>query len=347
MRRLLVDGGVRSVRRRLRSLLLDPSEKFDWVILGDEDIVLEVAEFTDKPWAANCFPVPPMGVAQSMMCHKTEFISACRTHGIAVPESRVCGDAKAALTAADELGFPLLMKADFGASGSTVWRLQSTSDLLETMPRAAGRPFVLQAIVRGAAGVTEMLCARGTPLAIVSSLMRGIDPEPFGPASSRLYRKNVAAEAVAVRLAKLTGFHGFCGFDWVQEESGERRLHAIDFHARPTLGFHMAAVAGVDFAAAAHHLVQGGTDAIASQLDGLEKLCHFFPKGMTLAWRKRDVLGMLRWLPGASCNDLPWTDPGLVAGLARRYWRTRFSARKMTGSAESTLQESTAFRDDL
>jgi hypothetical protein len=346
-RRLQVDGGVRSVRRRLRALLLDPAERFDGVILGDEDIVLEVAAFIDEPWAAGCFPVPAAGPSRAMVCHKTEFVSACRADGIAVPDSRVCSDARAALTAADELGFPLLMKADFGASGSTVWRLESASQLVEALPRAAGKPFVLQAIVRGEAGVTEMLCARGRPLAIVSSLMRGIDPAPFGPASSRLYRKNAAAEAVAVRLARLTGFHGFCGFDWIQEDRAPHRLHAIDFHARPTLGFHMAARAGVDFAVAARHWVRGGTDAVASQPDGRDRLCHFFPKAMTLALRQRNVLGVLRWLPGASSNDLPWADAGLLRAFARRYWRTRVGSARSRGVAESTLQESTAFHDDM
>ena len=91
-----------------------------------------------------------------------------------------------------------------------------------TVTDQTGRTVTLAApprrIVSLVPGVTEMLCQRGRVLALVSSDMGGIDPPPFGPSSSRLYRRNRAAETLATRLAALTRFEGLCGFDWLQRD---------------------------------------------------------------------------------------------------------------------------------
>lgn len=325
--RLPVVGGVEAVVRRLRTLMQGPT-RFDWVILGDEDMVAAVARRRSEAWAAKCFPVPIDGDAADTISRKTAFVQAAQRAGIAVPASRVCQGAEEAAAAAEDIGFPLLLKANFGASGMTVWRIGDHTELARMLPKAAGQPFTVQALLSGEPGVTEMLCDGRRPLAIVSSLMRGIDPAPFGPASSRLYRKNPQAEALAFRIAALTGFHGFCGFDWLQ--AGDGTVHAIEFHARPTLGFHMAHRAGVDFAEAARALLDRALSAGSSahpaaeplmQADGGDALCLFFPKDLMRALRRRDIPGMLRWLPGISANDLPWGDPGLLWALLRRYKR--------------------------
>lgn len=144
--------------------------------------------------------------------------------------------------------------------------------------------------------------------------MRGIDPEPFGPASSRLYRKNLQAEALAVRLASLTGFHGLCGFDWVQCGGPDGPLYVIEFHPRPTLGFHMAHRAGVDFAIAVRGLLEDATTETLEQPGGREALCLFFPKDLTRAVRTRDIRGLLRWLPVGP----PMTSRGATPGYSGR-----------------------------
>lgn len=67
------------------------------------------------------------------------------------------------MAAAGTIGYPVLLKADFGASGTTVWRIEDAADLSRAVPRAAGEPFTVQALLSGEAGVTEMLCAHGRP----------------------------------------------------------------------------------------------------------------------------------------------------------------------------------------
>jgi predicted ATP-grasp superfamily ATP-dependent carboligase len=293
-RRLPVPGGGDSVLRRLRALHKGGATPFDWILLGDEDIVAALSARLEEPWAAACFPVLAGTDAARVISHKTSFIEACRRAGITVPLSRVCQRTDEAMSAAGEIGFPLLLKADFGASGTTIWRVDSRLELIAHLPSAAGRPFTLQRLLAGEAGVTEMLCEHGRPLAMVSSLMRGIDPVPFGPASSRLYRKTEQAEEIAARLAVLTGFHGFCGFDWIQCEGPDGPVHAIEFHARPTLGFHMARHGGVDFTLAARRLLEGHGGAPLLQPPGRQANCLFFPKDFTRTLRQRDVRGLLR-----------------------------------------------------
>lgn len=346
--RLPVDGPRTAIQRRLRSLLTQDPERFDWVILCDEDLISEVGQQLDEPWAARCFPVA--AEAAQIVNHKTAFIAACQDAGIAVPTSRVCEGLDEALIAAHAVGFPLLMKADFGASGTTVWRLNSDTDLVDAMPAAAGRPFVLQQLLVGEAGVTEMLCVDGQPRAIVSSFMRGIDPPPFGPASGRLYRNSPQAEALAVRIAALTGFHGLCGFDWMQCGGPDGKTYVIEFHPRPTLGFHMAGRAGVDFAAAIPALFGRALTETLRQPSGTEVECLFFPKDFNRALRQRDLRGLLRWIPGLSINDFPWRDLGLLRALAHRALRSHGLAtlgRRTRPNRPSPAAPPSSFHGDL
>ena len=339
-RRLPVPGGGDSVVRRLRALHKGGATPFHWIVLGDEDVVDAVSARLDEPWAAACFPVRPGTDASRVISYKTAFIEACRRAGIRAPSSRVCTRTDEAVPAAGEIGFPLLLKADFGASGTTVWRVNDRSELVARLPSTAGRPFTLQTLLAGEAGVTEMLCDHGRPLAIVSSLMQGIDPVPFGPASSRLYRKSEQAETMAARLAALTGFHGFCGFDWIQCEGPDGPVHAIEFHARPTLGFHMAHRGGVDFTLAARRLLRGHDGAPLVQPPGREASCFFFPKDFTRALRQRDVRALLRWIPGLAFNDLPWGDPSLAWGLIQRLARQRLSRARPRAFVATTTESS-------
>ena len=318
-----LDGAGEAVLRRLRSLCPNGVPGFDWVIAGDEEMVALLATRLDEPWARACFPVRADSRSDDAISRKTAFIAACQSAGVPVPMSAVCAGAGEALAASTDIGFPLLLKADFGASGTTVWRIADRAELMRTLPGTADRPFTLQAIVSGESGVTEMLCVDGRPLAVVSSVMRGIDPQPFGPASSRLYRKNAQAEAMALRIAELTGFHGFCGFDWVQSGGPGGPVFAIEFHPRPTLGFHMAHRAGVDFTKAARRLRQGAAAILPGQPGGSETACLFFPKDLMRAVRRRDLRGLLRWFPGACFNDMPWRDPPLAWSFVARYARGR------------------------
>ena len=321
--RMPVASEGKAVMRQLRSLCHRVAPPFDWVIPGDEDIIAMLAARLDEPWARACFPVRADACSDDIVSRKTSFIAACQSAGVPVPMSEVCSGPGEALSASLYIGFPLLLKADFGASGTTVWRIADRSELMSALPRAAGRPFTLQAIVKGESGVTEMLCVDGRPLAIVSSVMRGIDPVPFGPASSRLYRKNPEAEAMAVLIARLTRFNGFCGFDWIQSGGPEGPVFAIEFHPRPTLGFHMAHHAGVDFVAAARQLLSGADEALPEQPSGSETPCLFFPKDLMRALRRRDFRGLVRWLPGVSHTDLPWDDLPLALNFVARHARNR------------------------
>ena len=340
-RRVPVDGGGEAVLRCLRSLCPNGIPEFDWVIAGDEDMVALLAARLDEPWARACFPVRTDSRSDDAISHKTSFIAACQTAGVPVPMSEVCTGMSDALPASTRIGFPMLLKADFGASGTTVWRVADRTELMHALPGTAGRPFMLQAIVSGESGVTEMLCVDGRPLAVVSSVMRGIDSRPFGPASSRLYRKNAQAETMALQIGELTGFHGFCGLDWVQSGGPDGPVFAIEFHPRPTLGFHMAHRAGVDFSEAARRLRQGAAAILPGQPSGTETACLFFPKDLMRALRCRDLRGLLRWLPGACFNDMPWRDLPLAWNFVARYARGRRRPAP-AGRAASTFDNDAA-----
>jgi len=54
----------------------------------------------------------------------------------------------------------------------------------------------------------------------------------------------------------MTGFHGFCGFDWIHNKD-EDSIAVIEFHARPPSGFHFGSVCGVNFAEGIKSMLSG------------------------------------------------------------------------------------------
>lgn len=340
-RRIRSGSDVLSVLKRLRSLIAARGA-FDFIVIGDEEAMRAVASCSDEPWARRCLPFPPDARAVDIATSKNAFVLACRDACIAVPEFGICETFDDARRTLDRIGVPAVAKAAFGSAGSSVHSIDDVADVACVLSRMDGKPFVVQRRIAGEAGVTEMLCDRGRPIAVASSLMHGIDPAPFGPASAREFIHLPQARALAGDIARLTGFHGFCGFDWIREGGPGGPLRVLEFHHRPTLGIHLARHAGVDFAAALAGLLAGTSSAEPQQNDAASTHCLLFPKDLTRAFRSGDAADLLRWLPGRAKTDFPWTDPGLLWHLAKRFLRARAADQALTGFGNPLSTLSTA-----
>jgi hypothetical protein len=187
-------------------------------------------------------------------------------------------------------------------------------------PPVLPEPLIAQKYIPGRSGVTEMLCAAGRPLAWLSSYVTQRRDGPFSSSTARRFQAVPALQSLVERLAQLTQFDGFCGFDWV-EAADTGRHYLIEFHPRPTCGIRFGRACGVDFPAAIQAWLAGRADSFVprTQPPGHTLSARFFSCDLLRCWRRRDWAGLRAWLPGSGTrHDLFWDDLPLLAGWGLR-----------------------------
>ncbi len=259
--------------------------------------------------------------------NKTEFQSWAEACSLPIPLGRVCADPREASAWVEEHGRSILktngVHGGFGVAVAA--RPADVAAAWETL----GRPgsFLIQEFLAGAVGVTEMLVRRGEPLAWYSSFKERVS-RPLGASVMRRLHTPPGMAALVVRIARATGWHGLCGFDWIlSQRDGSVRI--LEFHPRAPSGFGYAKYTGVDLPAALRDLLadRAAPPRVPMGDDGLARapLCCHFPSHLAYACRHRRA-DLRFWLPGSraiSWQNVPWTDPGPLLALLVRLLRRR------------------------
>ena len=270
------------------------------------------------------------------VCSRSRLIELAATLGIRTPGQRSVASLHAAVAAARELGYPVLLKREQTCGGGGV-TLVEEGRVLSTAFRTADRraktkrfarrlvglassgdpPLTLQAHVPGRLALRTVACREGRILAGITFAAEHLDPPTTG-SSTVLRRIDHAAidEAVSVLVAAL-GCSGFLSFDFLVSPDGSASL--IELNARPVGSGHL----GVRFG----HDVYGGWLA---QFAGFHsktpevpafdppRPIALFPKEM-----QRDPASACLSPGAAHFHDVPWDEPRVLAAyrdrLVRRY----------------------------
>jgi hypothetical protein len=184
------------------------------------------------------------------------------------------------------------------------------------------RPGVIgQNFVKGRAANIMVACWQGEILASVGAVALET-LEGFGAATVVRLITHPEMEAVAARLVRRLKMSGFCGLDFILEESGNRAV-MIELNPRATqLG----------------HLRFGPTgslvDAFLARLRGETALSMGSPiaEGGTVAFFPQAWLAVASSPARSSAYpDVPWQEPALIKELLRRPWDVRSPLARLTG----------------
>jgi len=130
-------------------------------------------------------------------------------------------------------------------------------------------------------------------------------------------------------LARLTRFEGFCGFDWIQEETTGRH-YLIEFHPRATSGYRFSNFCGVNFSAAITAWLKQETEKFPTQVQpmGNPVAAHYFTCDLLRCFRQHDWQGLKAWFPGSGAvHDIFWDDIPLFAAWGIQRISQRFRKR--------------------
>jgi len=322
-------GDILMLVEAVRMHLADPCGRdYAWVIVADDSLLWALGRRADEGWLAPWFPVEPALQSVRVLLSKVGFAQAAARAGLAMPRFAVAAGADAretahaALAAAREVGYPVMLKKDYGCAGQGVARADGPGELAAAAERFAGRgDLLVQECLDWQVGAVEALYDRGRPLCWLTSLKARTWPGPYGPSCARELFWHADVEPLLRGVGALTGQHGFGGFDFLHDPASGR-LVVIELHARPTTGLALGVRAGADFPAAVRAMLGGAPRTIAPR----PALCRPATAPISLFPQDLDrAIDTGRW-GGWLCaifraNDIPWDDRPLLRAHAGRAWR--------------------------
>lgn len=301
-----------SAAKALTNLIWQYGHNLPWVVFGDELALQAGILCRDQKWLAKVFPVDPDKYAD-VIFRKAAFMEGAAVAGIPIPPMRVCRTAAEAKKAAEELKFPLFFKRDVDCAGAGVVLVSSHANVVPTFQKLSDTgPVVIQEMIKGAVGKTNMLYSHGELMCHTSAYATRTWPGKFGPSCIRKYFCDPRLEKVAADLGKVTGFHGLCGFDWVQDEKTGHFI-VIEFNGRTIATYHLGKYVNVDYQRAVADFLHGNvTRQTPSLRPGHAPIVHMFPQDIRRCITEYDILGLAKWLVGGIKTDMPWNDANLI-----------------------------------
>ncbi len=308
-RHLVASPSSEALIEELAAHLATHRREYDWIILGDETLLQEIAEKKRGSWLADWFPVDYQSRSVELITSKFDFLQAAADAGLPVPRFRFCRTAEEARRLADEFGFPLILKQPTSMAGSGVRKVWGHGDLaLQFAQISGGESVMVQQCALGRRGQTEVLFDRGRPVCWESSYTVRSWPTELAASCVRELMTHPGIEPMLQGIGELTGFHGLGGVDWMHDpETGA--LSLIEFNARPTPGCYSMQM----FADSVRESLAGVAvvHRPSSSLAGLK--IHMFPQSVYQAIDDRNPGMLLR-----ACANLPFSDPGLLLALFQR-----------------------------
>jgi predicted ATP-grasp superfamily ATP-dependent carboligase len=296
----------------LREHLARAGDRYTWVLVGDENAVVELATQKDTSWLTGWFPVEPTAEKLDLVTSKAAFTVDATAQGVAMPASQVCNSLEEAKTAAARIGFPVMIKAARGFAGNGVRKATCLAELVAEFDDLQHRvPVVVQKFEVGRVGSTQVLFDHGRLACWASSYKLAVFPEPFGPSSARELMVHRDMEDTLKRIGRTTGFNGLCGVDWLHRTSDDALL-VLEFNPRPAPVVHLGYLSGADFSAGINAMLAGRPETRPPVDVGAREI-YLFPQHLVRCITGRYWADLLHWLPGVAYTDIPWDQPRLLA----------------------------------
>lgn len=279
--------------------------EYDLVIVADEPLLWALAPRSEEPWIKPWFPLGPGHGALETALSKFALALAASRSGVNIPRFQICDSESKALRAAEDIGYPVVLKADRGSGGSGVRCAATPAALSLLFWELSGPPLMVQAFVNGKAGATHILFNRGKRRSWVSAYLHETWPNGLSPATAYEFMDHPDLTAMIDAVGQITGFHGLCGIDWIHDSRNSRFL-LLELNPRPTSGFYLGHHAGVDFSRSIQDWFSGRDSIQAPHTT--RKLVRMFPQGIYRAIGEGAPIHALD-----AFRDAPWDDPAVVA----------------------------------
>ncbi len=235
----------------------------DWLIPGCDSAVewLQHMVHADAQGRFNAQASRLLNLVKRSLGHLDSHQSRLSKHGniaratrlgIPTPKQFQYLNSSDVLAQANQMGWPVVLKADTGFAGLTV-RICHDSHTLQLgwaeLFKLKHEAPALQAYLRGAVAMCAGVAVDGVLLDSVNAVKLQTYPEPTSPCSVHRYHHDPAMSDALARLVQDLRFTGFCAADFIIDTE-TRQAHFIEFNPRPTPLTAQAGLYGHDLTAA-------------------------------------------------------------------------------------------------
>ncbi len=319
--RIVTSKEITKTVETLKKHLNENSQKYDFIIVGDESLLGEFTKLKNEDWLRKVIPVPDIEKLE-IVNSKFRFIEEAQKINLMVPYAHLCKSLKEVKEYSTKIGFPLVIKEEVSTCGQGVRIVKSEEDLEKFYYQLKAKTDILiQEFVEGRVGTTEVFFNKGVPICWFSAFSLVCLPSVTGMSCMREIGDFPEIENLLKGVGKLTGFTGFGGIDWILD-SKDTYLKLIEFNPRPTPGYHFGEIAEVNFSKALRQMLE--KQEVQIQRPYLpprtkDRFLYLFPQDVHRILHDRKIVKLLRWIPfKKTSKDLPLDDFGL---LKTHLWR--------------------------
>jgi biotin carboxylase len=233
------------------------------------------------------------------------------------------------LQGAEKIGYPLVLKKDFSWSGDGVKVCSDEQVLLQSLPtflpkssfafkeRLRGllnrewfptnKVLSMQQFIKGRPAMYALVALRGKVLAGYGAIPEHTT-SATGPSSVVRFVNNAEMTAMSTQLVEHFGYSGFCGFDFMIEET-TGKAYLLECNPRPSPICHLGSKVGIDLGKALFKGLQGHPPVKFSGIVQ-EEVIALFPQ----EWKRNPSSPYL----AHNNHDVPWDDPLLLSAIVEQ-----------------------------
>mgnify|MGYP000417399265 CR=1 FL=1 len=202
---------------------------YEWVIIGDDGMLLEIVQ-SDLSDEIKLKLLPVLKEENFSHVHsKIGLSNLFSTQGIKTPAYRIATNIDEALVAAEQIGYPVLLKIDASGGGFGVHECQSLADLKAVNEEVWLKPLLVQKKIKGIDLDLSALYLEGELIHFSYSKMEKVISNQFGPSSLRSYRSLSCVDEEVFNelqaIGKALGAHGFTNITCIEAFDGCGRYY--------------------------------------------------------------------------------------------------------------------------
>lgn len=246
----------------------------------------------------------------SITLSKTHLQSTAQQMGLRVPQSRSARSIEEACALADGMGYPVVVKGEFGFAGSAVRICATPSELVSAWKAVTQKSIAnavdVQSYIKGIPAMCSGVAYNGVLLECAFALKLKTHPFETSPCSLAQFAANAEAQRVLAAIVERISFNGFCSCDFILcPDSGD--CYLLEFNPRPVPLSALGHLNGRDMAVALAKAMGSVPPSLNCDNTGSHQkgAVAFFPN----EWQ-RDPGGF-----GTGSDtywDVPWDDPELL-----------------------------------
>jgi predicted ATP-grasp superfamily ATP-dependent carboligase len=230
--------------------------------------------------------------------------------GVPVPEQRVVTGMPAAIDAARQFGYPVVLKRAPAAGGATVRIVADDLSVARYCAQGQTEPLLVQRFVKGQPAAFGAVSLGGVFLAGLTAIRLYTDPPQTGPGTVVQLVDRPDVTAYAAKMIEVLGLSGFSSFDFLlEEETGMPYL--LECNPRISVSSYIGTHFGADLSRELYKALAGARDTAhpVPHEPLREQTVALFPQ----EWLRSPQSPALR-----SCViDAPWDDPELFAATVK------------------------------